>query len=104
MAVGKTYAGYLVIADRLKDDAVEAVRKLKKMGIKTVMLTGDDTSVARSVAEKLKIDEYYAELLPEDKVKHIETLLDGKITLIRLLKIEVTIILQNNSQMLVILN
>ena len=77
VAVGKTYAGYLVIADRLKDDAVEAVRKLKKMGIKTVMLTGDDTSVARSVAEKLKIDEYYAELLPEDKVKHIETLLDG---------------------------
>ncbi|GET22387.1 heavy metal translocating P-type ATPase [Prolixibacter denitrificans] len=78
VAVDKTYAGYLVIADRIKEDAAEAIRKLKKRGMKTVMLTGDETSVARSVAEKLQLDSYYAELLPEDKVRHIEALLDGE--------------------------
>jgi Cd2+/Zn2+-exporting ATPase len=78
VAVDKTYAGYLVIADRIKEDAAEAIRKLKKRGMKTVMLTGDETSVAQSVAEKLHLDSYYAELLPEDKVRHIESLLDGE--------------------------
>lgn len=78
VAVDKTYAGYLVIADRIKEDAAEAIRKLKKRGMKTVMLTGDEISVAQSVAEKLQLDSYYAELLPEDKVRHIESLLDGE--------------------------
>ena len=78
MAIDKTYAGYLVIADRIKDDAAEAILQLRKRGIKTVMLTGDETSVAQSVAEKLQLDSYYAELLPEDKVRHIEALLGGE--------------------------
>ncbi len=78
VAVDNIYAGYLIIADRLKNDAQEAVGKLKRKGITTVMLTGDGQTVAEAVAGKLKMDQYYAELLPQDKVRHIEELLDGE--------------------------
>lgn len=68
MAVGGKFAGYMVISDTLKEDAASAIRKLKSMGLHTVMLTGDAASSAEAVAEKAGIDEVYAKLLPQDKL------------------------------------
>lgn len=71
------YAGHIVIADKIKDDAHEAVRALYNIGVKkTVMLTGDHKSVAAHVAGKVGIDTYYAELLPQNKVSIMERILD----------------------------
>ncbi len=71
-AEGK-YLGYILINDKLKEDAGDAILKLKQKGItKTIMLTGDNRNVAKDIANKLGIDHYQAELLPEDKVKAIE--------------------------------
>jgi len=73
IALNRNYAGYIVIADELKEDSVQAVRSLKELGIKkTIMLTGDAASVAKSVGEKLGLDEVHAELLPQHKVEEIE--------------------------------
>lgn len=78
VAHGK-YAGYILIADTLKPTSKAAVSKLKTSGIKkTVMLTGDAGSVADSVAKELSIDEVHSELLPADKVKIVEELLEDK--------------------------
>lgn len=69
------YAGYIVIADEIKEDAIEAVRSLKRLGVnKVVMLTGDSEAVAASVARKIGVDSYLSELLPEGKVAAIEKL------------------------------
>jgi Cd2+/Zn2+-exporting ATPase len=78
VAIDKEYAGYIVISDRVKDHARETITRLKKKGINTVMLTGDHQAAAQSVAAKLGIDNYYAELLPEDKIRHVENMLGGK--------------------------
>ncbi|MDZ4877871.1 MAG: Zinc-transporting ATPase [Chroococcidiopsis cubana SAG 39.79] len=76
LAVDKGYAGYIVIADELKDDAFQAIQALKKQGVEqTVMLTGDNRAVAERVAQNLGLDSYYAELLPEGKVEAIEKLI-----------------------------
>ncbi len=76
LAVGGRYAGYIIIADELKPDAVNAISQLKSLGIqKIVMLTGDRSSIAAQVAQQLGIDDYQAELLPEGKVNAIESLL-----------------------------
>jgi Zn2+/Cd2+-exporting ATPase len=76
LSVGGSYAGYIIIADELKPDAAQAISQLKALGIgKTVMLTGDRSSVAAQVAQQLGIDDYQAELLPEGKVNAIESLL-----------------------------
>ena len=73
LAVDGVYAGRIIIADELKDDAVEAIRKLKSVGVEQiVMLTGDNQAVAQNIAQQLKIDSFLAELLPEDKVEAIE--------------------------------
>ena len=73
LAVDGKYAGYILIADRIKKDAAEAIAQLKKAGVtETVMLTGDNRVVAQNVADKLGLDTYKAELLPEDKVEAIE--------------------------------
>jgi Zn2+/Cd2+-exporting ATPase len=60
------------VVDQVRDDALRAVRDLKKSGIKTAMLTGDRVEIAKETADLLKIDEVYAELFPEDKLKCIE--------------------------------
>lgn len=76
LAVDKQYAGYIVIADQLKPDAVEAIKSLKKLGVeKVMMLTGDSKDVAERMALLLNLDEYRSELLPEDKVTAVEELL-----------------------------
>lgn len=79
VAVEDRYAGCIVISDALKPTSVDAVKALKISGVKkTVMLTGDASSVANSVANQLGIDEVYSELLPEDKVEIVESILDDK--------------------------
>lgn len=70
------YLGHVVISDKIKEDSKEGVGRLKKMGIKTVMLTGDTEKMAKNVAEELALDEYYASLMPEDKVKIVEQIID----------------------------
>lgn len=72
VAVDNVYHGYMVISDRIKDDSALALRLLKNLGVKkTVMLTGDKDGVSKSVFERLNINEYYSELLPQDKVNII---------------------------------
>ena len=73
------YLGYILIEDEIKPDAQEAIRSLKQAGVKNiVMLTGDHQKVARKVAQTLGIDNYYAELLPADKVEQVEKLFAAK--------------------------
>ena len=70
------YAGHIIIADVVKEDAAECIKRLHAAGVKkTVMLTGDRAEVAKAVAEKLGLDEYHGKLLPEDKVNQVERLL-----------------------------
>lgn len=79
IAIDGTYAGHILISDMLKPHAKEAVRSLKKAGIRrAVMLTGDARGPAEQAAQELGIDEVYSELLPADKVKKVEELLDTK--------------------------
>ncbi len=76
VTVDGAYAGHIVIADAVKDDAAETIRSLHAAGVtRCIMLTGDREDVARSVAEKIGIDEFHAQLLPEDKVARVEQLL-----------------------------
>lgn len=75
IACEDNYLGNIIIADKLKDDAMEAILRLKDNHIGVVMLTGDNEKTAKDIASKLGIDQYYASLLPEDKVTKIEELL-----------------------------
>ena len=79
VAIDGEYAGHIVISDQLKADAVKAIESLKQLGVsKAVMLSGDKREVVEQVAEQTKVTEYYAELLPTDKVKHVERLIAEK--------------------------
>lgn len=79
IAINHKYAGHILICDSLKPHAKQAIDNLKKIGIKeTVMLTGDIQKVATKVAQELKIDRVYSELLPSDKVTKVEELLANK--------------------------
>ena len=76
VAVEGVYAGHIVISDRVKEDAAQAVADLHAAGIRqVVMLTGDQQAVASAVAEKLQLDAFHAGLLPADKVQRVEELL-----------------------------
>ncbi|CUN70703.1 heavy metal translocating P-type ATPase [Anaerostipes amylophilus] len=78
LAVDGQYAGCILITDEVKPDSKKAISDLKHIGVeKTVMLTGDDEKIGKSVAEELQLDEYYAQLLPDQKVEKVE-LLDSK--------------------------
>ena len=75
ISIDRAYAGYIVISDEVKEDAAEAIRSLKELGIKkTVMLTGDSKTVGEDVGRKLGLDQVHAELLPQHKVEEIEKL------------------------------
>ena len=79
VAIDGEYMGHIVVADVLKKDAAAAVSALKNTGIlQTVMLTGDGEAAAEAAAKELKIDKLYSRLMPEDKVKKVEELLDDK--------------------------
>ena len=76
IAIENKYAGYIVIADEIKEDAKKTIKELKKNNIsKTIMLTGDKKEVGESVAKKIGIDQVYTELLPDGKVEKMEKLL-----------------------------
>ena len=79
IAIDGIYAGHIIINDKIKEDSKEAISQLKALGVgKTVMLTGDRKEVGEKVAQQLQIDEYHAELLPTDKVSHMERLINEK--------------------------
>ena len=78
VAIDGSYAGHIVIADTVKDDAAQAIADLHAAGVeRCIMLTGDREEVARSVASNLGLDEYHAQLLPGDKVEQVERILDS---------------------------
>lgn len=78
IAINNKYAGYITIFDEMKKDSIEAVKKLKELGIKLTMLTGDREDVARRIANDLGLNNYFAELLPDQKVMKVEELLAKK--------------------------
>ena len=79
VAIDNKYVGYILISDKIKDDAKKAIEELKRNNVKeTVMLTGDKKSVGEDVAQKLGLDKVYTELLPDGKVKKVEKLLKEK--------------------------
>lgn len=78
VAINNTFAGYLVISDQIKKDSKQALVDLRKLGIQTVMLTGDMKASAEIVGKELDLDTIYSELLPGDKVDKIEELLHKK--------------------------
>ncbi len=79
VAVDGAYVGYIVIADRVKEDSAQAIGLLKASSIRNiVMLTGDNKRAAQKVAKELGIDTFFAELLPGDKVDRVEALLNEK--------------------------
>lgn len=79
IAIDGIYAGHIIINDKIKEDSKVAISQLKALGVgKTVMLTGDRKEVGEKVAQQLHIDEYHTELLPTDKVSHMERLINEK--------------------------
>ncbi len=74
VAVNNTYAGYITIADEIKEDAKQAIDEMHKLNIQTVMLSGDKQSVVDQVAKVIGIDKAYGDLLPEDKVEKVQQL------------------------------
>lgn len=79
IAIDGIYAGHIIINDKIKEDSKEAISQLKALGVvKTVMLTGDRKEVGEHVAQQLHINEYHTELLPTDKVSHMERLINEK--------------------------
>ena len=84
VAIDGKYAGHIVISDRIKEDSVLAIERLKDVGVnRTVMLTGDQEHVAAAVAKHVGVDEYHAQLLPADKVTQVESLLpDGTLAFV----------------------
>jgi len=79
VSIDGTYAGHIIISDRVKADAAEAVAALHRAGVRrTVMLTGDEPAIAAAVATAVGVDTYHAGLLPADKVAHVEALLGDR--------------------------
>ena len=74
VAHGKRICGVILVEDKVREESRKAIADLKRMGIKTIMLTGDNESAAKTVGAKVGVDEVYAQLLPEDKVSKIEDL------------------------------
>jgi Cd2+/Zn2+-exporting ATPase len=79
VALDKNVIGVIVVADTVRENSLEAVQRLKRLGVKTVMITGDNVRTARSIAEQIGVDEYRAELLPEQKVAVIGELKKGSV-------------------------
>lgn len=79
IAVNQVYRGYIVISDEVKEDSEKAIKNLKLLGIKeVVMLTGDNEKVANSIAKELGLDRVYSNLLPNEKVDKLEEIYEGK--------------------------
>lgn len=81
VAVDGCFAGILFIEDEIKPDSASSIKELRKLGIKQqVLLTGDKKETGEALAEKLQLDAAYTDLLPADKVEHLETLLEKQST------------------------
>ena len=79
VAINRKYAGYILIADKIKKDSTTAITELKRNNIKQIiMLTGDKKQVGEDVAQKLGVDKVYTELLPQDKVQKVEEIIKNK--------------------------
>ncbi|MGJ1271486.1 heavy metal translocating P-type ATPase [Sphingobacterium siyangense] len=76
LAIEGHYAGYITVADRIKPDARAVIQAMHAQGLYTVMLSGDKTAVVDEVAKELGLDKAYGDLLPEDKVSHVQQLID----------------------------
>lgn len=76
LAIDGKYAGYITIADKIKEDSAQAIKEMHALGIHTVMLSGDKQAVVSEVAKQLNIDNAYGDLLPENKVEQLQTLKD----------------------------
>lgn len=76
VAIDNKYSGHITIADKIKEDAPQAIRELHKLGVQTVMLSGDKQAVVQQVAKELGIDNAYGDLLPEGKVEKVQQLKD----------------------------
>jgi heavy metal translocating P-type ATPase len=79
VALDKHIIGVIVVADIVRENSLEAIQRLKRIGVKTVMLTGDNMLTAKAISEQIGIDEYHAELLPEQKVAVIGELKKGNV-------------------------
>jgi len=75
VAINNEYAGHIVISDKIKDDSISSIDELRNNGYKVIMLTGDHEEVGKDIAQKLNVDEYHAELLPQDKAKILEDII-----------------------------
>src|SRR5699024_4289417 len=86
VAVDDSYAGYIELADVIKEDTEQAIEKIKNKGVQnTIMLTGDNDSTAKIVGNKLKLDRIYANLLPHEKLERLEEIereLEGRGTVV----------------------
>ncbi|MBI2102954.1 heavy metal translocating P-type ATPase [Candidatus Woesearchaeota archaeon] len=83
VADGKTILGLIAVADEIKDDSPQAIRELKKMGIIPYMITGDNARTAKAIAQKVGIEKFFAEVLPEDKAKYVQKLQQaGKVAMV----------------------
>lgn len=82
VAINRKLAGYLTIADEIKEDSKQAVDALHKLNVKTTMLSGDKQAVVDKVAKYLGIDKAYGDLLPEDKVQKVEALKQDKMNVV----------------------
>ena len=78
VAKNRIFVGHIVISDELKDDSAEGIKVLKKLCDKVVMLSGDGFSAVQNVAQKLGIEDFYAQLLPENKVEKLEEIIVEK--------------------------
>ncbi len=74
VVIDGSYAGYMAVADTLKENSVKAIAELKKLGLKTIMVTGDNKKTAEYIATQLNLDKVFAEVLPQDKAKVVEEL------------------------------
>jgi len=79
VSIDKKVIGVIVIADTVRENSLEAIQRLKKIGVKTAMLTGDNLLTAKAIAQQVGVDEYHAELLPEEKVAAIGELRKGSV-------------------------
>ncbi|MBS3119052.1 cadmium-translocating P-type ATPase [Candidatus Woesearchaeota archaeon] len=83
LSEGKTVVGIIAIADEIKEDSPEAIRRLRRMGLRVYMITGDNERTARAIAKKVGIDHFFAEVLPEDKTGHVKRLQSrGKVAMV----------------------
>ncbi len=74
LLVNNELAGYILLSDQIRPESADAISKLKQNGIKTLLLTGDNNKVAKSVSEKLGMDNFYGEILPHQKLEKIKEL------------------------------